>query len=163
MSMRPFKVYLAGPITGLSYGGATDWRKLAKEALADLSHGRIEGYSPMRAKEYLADIGLATDGGLSALGYEGKPLSSQRGIMMRDYNDVKTADAVFLNMMGAKIISVGTVIEAAWTFPHVKPTVALIEADGSNIHEHVMFNEATPVRTENFDEAMHLLVKILLP
>lgn len=158
MTVRAFKVYLAGPITGLDYAGCTDWRSLAREALADLSQGRIEGYSPMRAKEYLAAQPV-----LSAMGYEGRPLSSQRGIMMRDFNDVKTADAVFFNMLGAKQISVGTVMECSWTFPHVKPTVTLIEADGSNVHEHVMFNEATPVRTDSFEEAMKLLTVILLP
>jgi len=46
MTTRP-KVYLAGPIKGLTYTGATDWRDEAKDALYDIG---IAGYSPMRAK-----------------------------------------------------------------------------------------------------------------
>jgi predicted small integral membrane protein len=43
-------VYLAGPIAGLSYKGATDWRD---QAIASLAEAGIRGLSPMRAKEYL--------------------------------------------------------------------------------------------------------------
>ena len=43
-------VYLAGPITGLTYDGATDWRAYAKARLAKFG---IQAVSPMRAKEFL--------------------------------------------------------------------------------------------------------------
>lgn len=43
-------VYLAGPISGCSYEGATDWRD---HATAVLARDGIKGLSPMRAKEYL--------------------------------------------------------------------------------------------------------------
>lgn len=45
------KVYLAGPISGQSYDGATSWREEAKEELSSWSD--IIGYSPMRGKTYL--------------------------------------------------------------------------------------------------------------
>ena len=43
-------VYLAGPITGLTFDGCTDWREYAKKSLAEAG---IDGLSPMRAKDYL--------------------------------------------------------------------------------------------------------------
>jgi hypothetical protein len=45
-------VYLAGPISGLNYDGATEWRIGFAGALAEVG---IKGLSPMRAKEYLRD------------------------------------------------------------------------------------------------------------
>ena len=47
--MNP-KVYLAGPIMGCNYEECTAWRSVAKAWLA--KHG-IDGYSPMRGKEFL--------------------------------------------------------------------------------------------------------------
>ncbi len=47
-------VYLAGPIAGCSYAGATDWRDRAQDVLA---RDGIRGLSPMRAKEYLKGVG----------------------------------------------------------------------------------------------------------
>ena len=41
-------VYLAGPITGLTYDGATDWRHAVA---ADLNSVGIKGLSPMRGKD----------------------------------------------------------------------------------------------------------------
>jgi len=45
------KVYLAGPITGLSYEKAVDWRRYAQIVL--LEEGDIVAVSPMRSKDYL--------------------------------------------------------------------------------------------------------------
>ena len=48
------QVYLAGPITGLTFEGCTDWRDYAIASLAD---NAIKGLSPMRAKEFLKHLG----------------------------------------------------------------------------------------------------------
>ncbi len=44
-------VYLSGPITGCSYGGATDWRGYVKSQLKKYN---IPSLSPLRAKDYLS-------------------------------------------------------------------------------------------------------------
>jgi hypothetical protein len=44
-------VYLAGPIRGLNYDSANDWRSYTCEKLADGNSGII-GVSPMRAKNF---------------------------------------------------------------------------------------------------------------
>ena len=46
-------VYLAGPISGCDYEGATDWREYATQ---ELGRYGIKGLSPMRAKEYLKNV-----------------------------------------------------------------------------------------------------------
>ncbi len=47
---RPL-VYLAGPITGASYGECTDWRQYVQDQLND--NWNVAGMSPMRHKDYL--------------------------------------------------------------------------------------------------------------
>jgi hypothetical protein len=84
-------VYLAGPISGLNYAGATDWRNNAAARLEE--HGII-GLSPMRAKDHLKDVER-----FGGHGYETHAISSQRGVFTRDRFDVRRAnphDHIFL-------------------------------------------------------------------
>src|SRR5688572_21568512 len=101
-------VYLAGPITGLSFDGATDWRGHAQGVLLDRG---IRGVSPMRAKEY-----LKSEKSLKAAGYSqpDMPLSSAKGITTRDRWDCTNADVVLVNLVGAERVSIGTMMELAW-------------------------------------------------
>lgn len=158
--MRSFLVYLAGPITGLTYGAATDWRGRAALELADLSGGRIETLSPMRHKEYLAATGKAGDTPL-ADSYEDTILSSQRGIFYRDRFDCQRADLVLVNMLGSERVSIGTVMEIAWANANNIPIVLAMAA--GNVHEHSMLREACGFRTASFDEALLTTFKILMP
>ncbi|MHA4893061.1 hypothetical protein, partial [Enterococcus faecium] len=50
--MNNNKVYLAGPIGGLTVNEATDWRHRATYMLA--KHG-LDAYSPMRSKNFIND------------------------------------------------------------------------------------------------------------
>ena len=43
------KIYLAGPICGLTYDGAQEWRDTFRKEIDP----RIEAFSPLRGKEYL--------------------------------------------------------------------------------------------------------------
>jgi len=72
-------VYLAGAITGESFGTSNSWRDYVKNKL----NKGISGLSPLRAKDYLKN---ETDIGDS---YENIPLSSSRGIMTRDFFEVQ--------------------------------------------------------------------------
>jgi nucleoside 2-deoxyribosyltransferase len=159
--MKSFLVYLAGPITGLSYGAATNWRQRATVELAGLSGGRIETLSPMRHKEYLAPADKTADLTKIADSYEGSILSSQRGIFYRDKLDCTRADLVLVNLLGAERVSIGTVMEIAWANGRDIPLV-LVMPMGS-VHEHSMLREACGFRTPSFDEALLTTFKILMP
>lgn len=165
---KMFKVYLFGPISGLSYDDAIDWRTVAKEMLADLSGGRIEGYSPMRSKSYLSAEKTIIDT------YEDTLLSSSRGIITRDRFDCMTCDAGLGNFIGAAKVSIGSVIELGWLDAWRKPIVLAMEKEfgqvnqltdefQSNVHEHSMIREITGFRTEDLDQAIETVVKVLLP
>lgn len=150
-------VYLAGPIAGLDYAGATDWREHAK---ALLGVSGITAYSPMRAKNYLANIqsfGKDSEeyGAISVL-------SSNRGIMTRDRFDATRVDLILANLLGAKAVSIGTMFEMAWADICRVPIVCIIESDGSNPHEHGMVKEAVGFRVPKFEEAINITKAILL-
>lgn len=147
------KVYLAGPITGCTFDGCTEWRDVAKKVLADAG---IQAFSPMRAKHYLKEHGVLTgsypDAGL---------FSSQKNIMTRDFYDCTTADVVLAYLLGAPKPSVGTVMEMAWTYDRHIPLVVVAE-DG-NCHEHPMVNEAIGFRAKTLDEGLMIVKAILNP
>lgn len=152
-------VYLAGPITGLSYEGCTDWRQKAIEHLGAFG---IQGLSPLRGKEYLkheTDISDNYDHSETALI---AAMSGQRGIYARDKFDCHRADIVLVNMLGAKRVSIGTVMEIAWAASNNIPVVLIMEAEG-NIHEHSMLREACAFRVDNLDDGLHITVAILAP
>lgn len=148
-------VYLAGPITGLDFKGATDWREFAK---AELRKVGIKGLSPMRGKEYLAHVKEFTAdgdmyGSLSVL-------SSNRGIMTRDRWDATRCDVLLVNLLNAPKVSIGTVMEIAWADSKRTPIVCAIEPSG-NPHEHGMITEALGYRVPTLEEALHLVKAIL--
>lgn len=146
------KVYLAGAISGLSYADGQDWRTYATEKLAESG---IDGFSPLRAKDYLAAHGLLTGS------YEQFPLSTAAGIMTRDHYDCMTADVILMNLLNTQKVSIGTVMEAAWAFAYRKPLVMIMEP--GNLHEHPMLDQAIGFRVDNLDNGLSIVKAILLP
>lgn len=152
-------VYLAGPITGLTYGGSVEWRD---EAIRRLHNKGIKGLSPMRAKHFLKALGTATLSGTGEEYQHLNPLSTSRGIMTRDFNDATTCDVLLVNLLGAERPSIGTIMEIAWAWQRRTPVVIAMEASG-NPHEHMMLAEATGYRVETLDEALAIVEAIICP
>ncbi len=158
------KVYLAGPITGLSFGGCTDWREYA---IKELEQAGITGLSPMRSKDYLQSESIVGDS------YENKVLSCSRGIITRDRWDTTRCDVILVNFLGAERVSIGTVMELAWADLARIPSIVVmepsqLEATGrtpsvGNVHEHSMLREATGFRVETLEEGLNVAKAILLP
>jgi nucleoside 2-deoxyribosyltransferase len=143
-------IYLAGPITGLTFKGATDWRDYATKLL---NSDKVECLSPLRGKEYLADSGVLHSGT-----YDGV-LTTGKAITRRDYFDCTRATAVFVNLLGTERVSIGTVMELAWCYQAQIPTVVIMEKN--NMHNHVLLNEACTYVVESVEEAV-VTMKILL-
>lgn len=151
---RQFKVYLAGPITGHTFDDAADWREQCKTELAKFG---IHGLSPLRAKEYLREIGV-----ISGTGEEYAHLGSMslpRGVTTRDRYDATRCDCLMVNLIGAERVSIGTVMEIAWADLARLPIVVAMEASG-NPHEHMMLAEATGFRVPSIEEALHVVKAI---
>lgn len=150
-------VYLAGPITGLSFGGCTEWREGVR---AELLKSHIFGFSPMRSKEYLS--GFTEISGTGEEYAHLSVMSTSRGIITRDRYDSQHCDLVLVNLLGATKVSIGTMIELGWADSVRAPIVCAIEAKG-NVHEHMMVSELIGFRVTTLEEAVDVVKAILLP
>lgn len=156
-------MYLAGPITGLNYKGATDWRGIVAEQLAESG---IVAFSPMRGKDYLRKLDVIGDARVQTRPEDdsyglNKVMSSAQGITYRDRNDVMKADVVLMNLLGATRISIGTMIEAGWADAFRKPVIVAREKD--SIHGHGMLDAIATYTVDDLEEALHLTRVLLLP
>ena len=152
---RPL-VYLAGGIAGLPGADASDWRIDANQAL---EMRNVETLDPMRAKQALsAQPRISTN--FNDYAKNGAFFTS-RGIMTRDFNDVKRCDALLVNLLGLTKPSLGTIMELAWAYTRQKPAVVAIEREGNPHDNHPMIHEAIPFRVETLDEAIDAVAVIL--
>ncbi len=149
---KPLSVYLAGPITSLTFGKATGWREYVKTKLAAFG---IVCYSPMRGKDFL----MKRVGGAKVLGqtYD-SPLATQKGIVTRDRFDVMNCDVVLFNLLGADKVSIGTVVEFGWCDAFRKVAVVVMETE--NIHQHAFLKEIAGYIVDNMDEALEIVKTI---
>ena len=156
MAKKTTSVYLAGPISGEGYTEATNWRNDITEKLRP-----IECFSPLRFKSYLDKGTTIRDQYDKVLDGPDFVLSTQKGIMTRDYFDCNRADLIFVNLLGAKKVSIGTAMEIAWAYSLHKPVVVAMEDEG-NIHEHAMLKEAIGFRVTTLEQAVKVTRAILL-
>jgi len=149
------KVYLAGPITGLSFNESEGWRDEFKELVKRSPVlTRVDLFSPLRAKHYLrGETNIAGQ-------YEGTALSSQKGIMGRDRWDIFTADALVIDFTGAKKVSIGTVMEIAWANARGIPVIAVLDELHGN---HPMIKEAVTFPVKDLNEALYVLEALFVP
>lgn len=150
--MRDFIVYEAGPITGCTLAEATEWR----ERLRSLLPPEIRLANPLRQQAILKDQNEIFQGG-----YDSDLYNNRRALTVRDRFDCMRADLVFVNFLGAKRVSIGTVCECAWADSHRIPLVIAMEAD--NIHRHEMITEMAGWVVPSLEIAAKVITHILLP
>lgn len=164
------RVYLAGPIAGLNHSEATyNWRKDVYKKLSGehwTEHDssayatRIECYSPMRGKKFLAD--MMGDNKLGTHAYHQQAISTPNAIVGRDREDVKQADLIFMNLLGAKERSIGTIVEMGWADAFRVPVLLCMEKEG-NIHEHLFMRQMATYVVDNVDEGVFIAKHFLIP
>lgn len=146
--------YLAGPITGESYEGATDWRAHVAEHL----DSNIEVLSPMRHKEYLLHETSIADEYTTLM-------STQRAITARDKFDTQRADIVISNLLGASRVSIGTMIEYGWASGNTNKNTLIITVmeKEKNLHDHAMVRELSDWNVDSLEEAIRVANTVLVP
>lgn len=149
-------LYLCGPITGLDYNGATDWRNRVSANLP----WHIMALSPMRGKEFLKTAGIIS--GAPEM-YPGTALASPKGIITRDANDIRSCDAVLANFLGANRVSIGSCHEFGMAYAMRKPLILVMEKDGTNPHHHAFITETAGYWVETMDEAVNIATLLLTP
>lgn len=141
-------IYLAGPISGLTFGEATDWRTDASVEIARaLPH--VVALSPLRNKTYFDRQHTMEDS------YEQLLFSNQRAITVRDRFDCLRSDAILMNLLGAKKVSIGSMIELGWANEIKKPIVVVMEDD--NIHNHAMVREIASWIVPTLDQGLEVI------
>ena len=144
-------VYLAGPISGQQYVGATDWREACTERLTRLG---LNVLSPMRGK---ADLQSSEpiEGA-----YPDHPFAGERAIITRDRFDVMSCDVLLMNLlpMGNRV-SIGTFIELGWADANRKPVV-MVRTPTCKSH-HPMVDQLVGFDVQSLEDAIHTIAILL--
>ncbi len=144
-------VYLAGPITGLTFTGACEWRDWVTVALRLESHRyprttHLHPLSPMRDKDqFICDPRQV----LPSTWDEGK------AAVHRDLLDIRRSDAVLVNLLGASRVSLGTMCELGYAYAERKFILVVMEPD--NPHDHVFVTELASQIVPTLDDALRVL------
>lgn len=150
------KVYLGGPITGLTYEQCTEWRDTLTNVLSDEG---FEVRSPMREKEHLIEP------------FEGEPLPSrfdeEEDAVTRDLKDITECDIILVNLIGATRVSIGTMCELGYAKALNKHIVVVIEeesqtersegtevTDSDNPHDHLFVYQLASTVVGSIEEAL---------
>lgn len=145
-------VYLAGPIGGRDFQTAVDWRERVKNIL----HPSITSWSPLRGKDFLMGqvVGVAP--------YTHHPLATDAGIVGRDHADVARCDVLLCNLLGARTVSLGSMVELGWASAYQKLIVVAMETDG-NPHDHPFVRRLAHYVAPTLAGAVDLIHAVLLP
>jgi hypothetical protein len=142
-------LFLAGPLTGISYKDALDWRKYVESKLpAD-----IIAFSALRGKGYVTNERVLKDV------YPEHLLSTPQGTVTRDRYDVSRCDALFVNFLRADRISIGTIMEMGWADARRVPIILAMEE--GNIHDHAFVRQVAAFIADDLDEAIQTAVDVV--
>lgn len=147
-------VYLGGPIIGNTYDESMSWRN---QAVEEFAKDEITGLNPLRGKEFLRKLGKLEDGIMDHV------MTSDAAITKRDRWDVKRADIVLFNLLGAKKVTIGTMIEYGWASAYDKLIITIMEnqnGPNKNIHEHPMIRDLTAYRVETLESGISVAKSI---
>ncbi len=146
------KVYLSGPITGLTYQQARyGWRKDFQEKLSP----GITVLSPMRHEGHLAEMKqkkIAPDNLPTHL------FSHPKMIVTKDFLDIDECTIMVVNLQGTKKVSQGTLIEMGYAKKAGKTMIAIV--DKENVHNSPFIPELCVVTT-SMDEAVAIVNSLL--
>lgn len=146
------RVYLCGPISGLTYDRAVESRRSLSERFSELG---IEALSPMRGKLSYVESRKEI---MATRGYK-DVMRNDKAIVNRDRNDVMTCDLMFADLMHATRVSIGSMVEFGWADAFRKPIVTLVE-EGS-LHDHAFVHQLSTYVTDDIEEAVSLTLHLL--
>jgi len=145
-----FTIYLAHPMTGLTTEEVTDYYSEIKRILADMGYCVLH---PMVAK------GVDLNGVIRPTG-EVSSVCNKHAVIERDSWMVNQADVVYLDLSGSSQISIGCMMELAWSYILKKHTIVVMPK--GNIHEHYFSLEASDIIFETNTEAINYLKKLAM-
>lgn len=144
-------VYLAGPITGLSYREARfGWRKYVADRLSP----GIQALSPMRHEGHLSEV----QGGLRDH-YPDHFFSKSKVLFQKDMLDIKRADVVLVNFLDAVETAKGTLVEIGVAYAWDKFVVVVVSP--GSLHDYPFVTEPASAVLHDLDEAITIINSLL--
>lgn len=142
------KVYLAGPISGQSGSSVFGDFEERQRELAPY----YEVLSPLTGKgEIRNELKYRSHG------YD-HPLAQNHAIIERDRWMVSQADVIYINLMHAERVSIGSMMELAWAHEMGKHSIVAMPKEG--IHNHAFVLEAADVVYHDHRDAMNYLIEL---
>lgn len=136
-------LYLAHPITGLSYDEVMDYYNVTESKLRYMGY---ETLCPMRGKQYLRN-----EREFRSDGYQ-HPVSTNHAIVERDAWMLAQSDIVLCDLTGTESISIGCTMELAWAYWLRKHTILVLSGD--NPHRHAFVLECADIVFETMQDAL---------
>lgn len=146
MTKKPV-LYLAGPMSGMSWAQATSWRNVIHELLGSA----FEIRDPFRGKPDLEGMDHLPHNAESIFG-------GDRAIFRRDRHDVRGADVVLTCFLHAQQASIGTCVELGWADAWQIPVVTLMDED--NVHSHPFVREISSFLVHRLGDALNVLLSL---
>lgn len=163
--VKHFEIYACGTMIGLTPEQYESWREEALHLFDAYSTDRyvFDLLIPARGEKHLAGRKLAAHIEEDEIGLT--PLNNDRAVFSRDQWDVRRADLVICNLVGATLTepSTGSKMEMAWAFQQQTPIILVIEAERTNPHEHLFISAASMARVSSVEDAVRLAVELLVP
>jgi len=145
------KVYLSGPITGLTYNEARfGWRREFEAAC------KATVASPMRHEGHLSEM-------VETIGPDTLPthlFSHPKMIVAKDFLDIDECTIMVVNFLGAKSVSQGTLVEMGYAYSKGKTIITIREPEG-NPHNSPFVKEVSAVVVENLHDAITIVNSLL--
>jgi len=135
-------IYLAGPITGLNFEDANDWRRVVSD---DLKHSNIIGISPLRCESL-------KEGETYNASYNCPKFGEPLAIASKNFLDVQKCDLLLAYLPK---ISIGTLIEIGWAIALQKPVIVVSKLP--EIREHSILNAKVGWMLESFEDAVDVI------
>ena len=136
-------LYLSGPMNNYPKEKQLYWRQVLHQACRNIS---INTYSPMRSSAVLPPFLYSTNA----------------SIMERDLYDVRQCDMIVANLLDAKSISMGTMIELGVAYGLRKPIILIRQPD-DKVHTSEMLHEMSAFEVTNLIDAFKVVASMLLP
>lgn len=145
------KIYLAHPISGLGFDEVVTYYEDLRGRLTARGYDVLQ---PMTGKGY-----LRTEICFRGLG-DGHPQSTNHAIVERDNWMVHQADVVLVDLTGAKAVSIGCMMELAWSHELRRHTIVVLTEE--NVHWHAFVLECADIVLASLAEAVEYLTKLAL-
>lgn len=151
------KVYLSGPITGLTYKQARyGWRASVAEVLEKDGIGVL---SPMRHEGHLAELARRTIKADMPEPVFNHFFSRPKMIVAKDLLDIDMSDIVLTNFLGTKVVSQGSIAEMGYAYAKDKTIITVMEP--GNPHDSVFVKEMSAAVLDNLDDAVAVIRSLL--